>query len=62
MTDTIYLIVSVPYGWRSDRYLLLSRVKTAVYGNMLSVLCTVGVVVTMYKYGILTFVELWIWR
>ena len=62
MTDTIYLIVSVllTVGVLIG-ISLLSRVKTAVYGNMLSVLCTAGaIVVTMYKYGILTFVELWI--
>ncbi|NLY70325.1 MAG: NAD(P)(+) transhydrogenase (Re/Si-specific) subunit beta, partial [Clostridiales bacterium] len=62
MTDTVYLIVSVilTIGVLIG-ISLLSRVKTAVYGNMLSVLCTAGaIIVTMYKYGILSLVELWI--
>lgn len=40
---------------------LMSRVKTAVHGNMISILSTAGaIIVTMYKYELLTAAGLWI--
>ncbi|MDD2216119.1 MAG: NAD(P)(+) transhydrogenase (Re/Si-specific) subunit beta, partial [Eubacteriales bacterium] len=62
MTDTLYFVLS---GVLTVGVLvgisLLSRVKTAVLGNTISVLCTAGaVVLTMYKYNLFSAVQLWI--
>ncbi len=62
MSDTLYFILcgilalGVLVGLS-----LLSKVKTAVTGNMISMLCTAGaIVITMFKYDLVNVVGLWI--
>jgi NAD(P) transhydrogenase subunit beta len=61
MSDIIYYILSVLLTLGVLLGLsYMSRVKTAVRGNMISILCTAGaVVVTMYKYELLSAAGLW---
>lgn len=62
MSDIVYYILSVLLTLGVLLGLsYMSRVKTAVRGNMISILCTAGaVVVTMYKYELLSAAGLWI--
>ena len=62
MSDTLYFILcgvlalGVVVGLS-----LLSKVKTAVTGNMISILCTAGaIVITMFKYDLVNVAGLWI--
>ena len=62
MSDTVYFVLcgilalGVLVGLS-----LLSKVKTAVRGNMISILCTAGaVVITLFKYDLIDAVGLWV--
>ncbi len=62
MSDTIYFVlcgilaVGVLIGLS-----MLSKVKTAVAGNMISILCTTGaIVITLFKYELVNVMGLWI--
>ncbi|HZK01403.1 MAG TPA: NAD(P)(+) transhydrogenase (Re/Si-specific) subunit beta, partial [Anaerovoracaceae bacterium] len=62
MSDTAYFIlcgilaVGVLIGLS-----LLSKVRTAVKGNLISILCTAGaVIITLFKYELLNAIDLWI--
>ncbi len=62
MTDLIYYVLcAVLIGGVLAGISLMSRVKTAASGNLLSALCVAGaVVLTLLKYDIIGRVELWI--
>lgn len=62
MSDTIYFVLC---GILAAGVLIglsmLSRVRTAVPGNMISILCTAGaIVITLFKYELVNVLGLWI--
>jgi len=62
MSDLLYYILCgvLTFGVLAGIY-LMSKVKTAVAGNLFSALCMAGaILLTLYRGGILTALELWI--
>jgi NAD/NADP transhydrogenase beta subunit len=62
MSDTVYFVLCAILALGVLIGLsMLSKVKTAVAGNMISILCTAGaIVITMFKYELLSAIGLWI--
>jgi NAD(P) transhydrogenase subunit beta len=62
MSDTVYFVLCAILALGVLVGLsMLSKVKTAVAGNMISILCTAGaIVITMFKYQLLSVAGLWI--
>ncbi len=62
MSDTVYFVLCAILALGVLIGLsMLSKVKTAVTGNMISILCTAGaIVITMFKYELLSAIGLWI--
>ena len=62
MTDLLYYILcgALTAGVLAG-IALMSRMKTAVFGNLLSAVCTAGaILLTLYKYQVLAKWELWL--
>ncbi|MDI9494313.1 MAG: NAD(P)(+) transhydrogenase (Re/Si-specific) subunit beta [Bacillota bacterium] len=62
MSDTVYFVLCAILALGVLIGLsMLSKVKTAVAGNMISILCTAGaIIITMFKYELLSAIGLWI--